>query len=134
MKYLALAALVCVPLAAATGYVAHQNPAPPAFGQYLVDQMNGQHVAGQDSDDWLAVAVTGPNKGGSMDLFQALAIFPTHAALEQSAQGKVAYYATDGSKLTYASERVVRSCTSEKRTRKEAEDYMMTLLAPEPKS
>jgi hypothetical protein len=76
-----------------------------------------------------------------MDLFQALAIFPTHAALEQSAQGKVAYYelkcanyATDGSKLTYASERVVRSCTSEKRTRKEAEDYMMTLLAPEPKS
>lgn len=140
-KILALAALMCVPVAGALGYVAHQDPAPPPFADYLLAEQNVKHVPGQDSDDWLAVAVTGPNKGGAMDVTMALAMFPNHAALEQSAQGKVAYYefkcqnyATNGNKLSYAAKRVVRSCTSEKRTRKQAEDYMTSLLAPTPKS
>ena len=70
-----------------------------------------------------------------------MSTFRDHAALEQSAQGKVAYYelkcqnyATGGNKLAYTSHHVIRSCTSEKRTRKQAEDYMVSLLAPEPKS
>lgn len=140
-KILALAALVCVPIAAGIGYVAHTEPGPPPFGEYMLTTENVQHVPGQDSDDWIAVAVTGPNKGGAMDLLTALSMFPNHQALEQSAQGNVAYfelkcqnYATGGNKLAYTSKRVVRSCTSEKRTRKQAENYMAGLLVPEPKS
>lgn len=139
-KILALAALVCVPVAAAAGYVAHQDPAPPPFGQYVAEQLGVKHVTGQDSDDWLAVAVSGPNKGGSMDVAMALAAYPTHKDLERSAQGKVEYvelkcanYGTGG-KVSFSSKRAVRSCTSEKRTRKQAENYMRSLLAPEPKS
>lgn len=141
MKYLALAALACVPIAAAAGYVAHQDPAAPPFGQYVADQLAVKHVAGGDTDDWLAVAVSGPNKGGSMNVIDALSYFRTHKDLEQSAQGKVAYYevkcanyTTGGKTATYTSARVVRSCNSVKRTRKQAEEYMTSLLAPEPKS
>lgn len=143
MKHLGavLAVLVLLPVAVAVGYIANPDPAPPAFGEYLLSEQGVKHVPGQDSDDWLAVAVTGPNKGGAMDLFQALATYPTHEALEQSAQGKVAYYemkcqnySTGGSKQAYSSPNLVRKCTSEKRTRKQAEDYMVSLIAPEPKS
>lgn len=138
---LALVAIVCVPIAAAAGYAAHRDPAPPPFGQYLLEQQNVKHVTGQDADEWLAVAVTGPNKGGSVDVFTALASYPTHGDLERSAQGKVVYvemkcenYATGGTKNLYAAENVVRKCTSERRTRKEAEAYMRSLLQAEPKS
>ncbi len=89
MKLLALAALVCVPIAATVGYVAHRDPPPPTFAAYLADTQGIKHVPGDDTDEWLAVAATGPNKGGAMEVTQALSFFPTHQALEQSAQGEV---------------------------------------------
>ncbi len=139
MKYLALAALVCVPIAATVGYVAHRDPPPPTFAAYLADTQGIKHVPGDDTDEWLAVAATGPNKGGAMEVTQALSFFPTHQALEQSAQGKVVYVETKcanyaAGKVTYSTPVVVRKCSSEKRTRKQAESYMRSLLAPEPKS
>ena len=140
-KYLPYAALLAVPIAACVGFVAHANPAPPPLGEYLLTQENVKHVAGEDSDDWLAVALTGPNKGGSMDVAMALAIYPTHKLLEQSAQGKVAYYELKcqnytpaGKKVGLTTAKVLRSCTSTKKTRKQVENYMRSLLSPPVKS
>lgn len=141
-KILALAALACVPIAAVTGYVAHRDAAPPPFGEYVADQLAVKHVAGQDTDDWLAQAVTGPNKGGSMDVTMALAIYPTHKLLEQSAEGKVVYverkcsvYSTSGKKDVQPGDTTfVQRCDQERRTRKQAEEYFKGLLAPPVKS
>lgn len=140
MKYLALAAIAAVPIAACAGYLAHRDPAPPAFAQYATG-LHLQRAAADDTDEWLAVAVTGPNKGGAMDVTMALAAFPTHKALEQSAQGKVVYreircvnYTTGGKPAGYSTARVVRSCTSQNRTRKQAEKYMTDALTPAPPS
>jgi hypothetical protein len=135
-----LAALFVAPAAGAIGYISNGNDIP-AFGDYLLNEQDVKHVPGQDSDDWLAVAVTGPNKGGALDLFQALATYPNHAALEQSAQGKVIYvemkcenYSTDATKAVYSAKNLVRKCSTARKTRKQAEDYMVTLIAPSPKS
>lgn len=141
MKNIALLlAIAFIPLAAAAGYALNGNDIP-AFGDYLLNQQGVKHVPGQDSDDWLAVATTGPNKGGAVDVFTALASYPTHAALEQSAHGKVIYvemkcqnYTTNATKLPYSAKSLVRTCTTERKTRKQAEEYMVTLLAPTPKS
>jgi hypothetical protein len=141
MKNIALfLAIAFIPLAAAAGYALNGNDIP-AFGDYLLNEQGVKHVPGQDSDDWLAVAVTGPNKGGALDLFQALATYPNHAALEQSAQGKVIYvemkcenYSTDATKAVYSAKNLVRKCSTARKTRKQAEDYMVTLIAPSPKS
>lgn len=122
------------------GYSLHKQPAPP-FGVYAAQQLHIRHVPGQDSDDWLAVAITGPNKGGAVDLFAALASYPTHKALERSAQGKVIYvemkcanYTTNATKAPYTAKSLVRKCSSARKSRKQAEDYMVTLLRPSPKS
>lgn len=137
-----LTALVVLPLGAALGYVAHQDPAPPAFGSYLAEQVAVKHIPGQDTDNWLAQAVTGPNKGGAMDVTMALAIYATHDQLEQSAQGKVVYverkcsvYSTSGKKDVQPSDTTfVQRCDQERKTRKQAESYMRDLMTPEPKS
>ena len=144
MKHLGaiLAVLVLLPVAVAVGYVAHQDPAPLAFDAYLLDQQNVKHVAGQDTDDWVAMAATGPNKGGAIDLLEAMSFYPSHEALEQSAQGKVVYverkcvfYSTTGKKNAAVGDKtLVQRCTQTVHTRKQAENYMVTLLAPEPKS
>src|SRR5574338_1308478 len=142
MKFVAvLAALALVPVAAVAGYFAHQDPALPSFGVYAVKQLSVKHVPGQDTDDWLAVAVSGPNKGGAMDLFQALATYPTHELLEQSAQGTVKYvefkcqnYSTNASKHLYTARTGVRRCQSIQKSRKQAEQYIVELLRSEPKS
>lgn len=141
MKNIALLVTIALlPIVGAAGYISNGNDIP-AFGDYLLTQENLKHVPGQDSDDWIVVAVTGPNKGGAMDVFQALATYPTHEALEQSAQGKVVYvemkcqnYSTGGTKQVYSAKSLVRKCSTESKTRKQAENYMISLLAPEPKS
>src|SRR5574338_1632733 len=141
MKFVAvLAALALVPVAAVAGYFAHQDPALPPFGVYAAKQLSVKHVPGQDTDDWLVVAVSGPNKGGAMDLFQALATYPTHKALEQSAQGKVKYvefkcqnYSTNAAKQLYTARTVIRKCQSIQKSRKQAEKYMVSLIQQRPK-
>ena len=136
MKFAAtLAAIALIPIAAVAGYFAHQEPELPGFGQYAIEELNVRHVPGQDSDDWLAVAVTGPNKGGSMDLLQAYMSYPDHKSLEASAQGKVKYYelkcrnyATNADKNLYSAPNVVRRCTSTLKTRKQADKHMASLI------
>lgn len=140
MKFAALlGAIALIPIAFAVGYSAHQQPAPK-FGDMAL-QMGIRHVPGQDSDDWIAVAVTGPNKGGAMDVMTALSMFPTHKSLEASAQGKVKYYeikcqnyTTNGTKAVYSARDMVRKCSSDVRSRKAVEKYMVSLLTPEQKS
>lgn len=140
MKFAALlAAIALIPIAGFAGYALNGDP-EPSFGSYALHE-GIKHVPGQDSDDWMAVAVSGPNKGGAMDVFQALASYPTHEDLERSAQGKVKYYelkcqnySSGGAKFLYTAPRVIRNCVSLEKTRKQAEDYMLSLMAPEPKS
>ena len=141
MKYAAvLAALALVPITAAVAWTVKPDPASPTFPQYMTDA-GVKYVEGNDSDDWLATAVTGPHKGGAMDLAMALSAYPTHKALEQSAGGKVIYvemkcqnYTTTGrKKLSSADKLLVRRCTQSVRTRKQAEDYMVSLFTPAPK-
>ena len=140
MKFAALlGAIALIPVAAVAGYLAHQQPTPKFSDMAL--QMDIQHVPGQDSDDWIAVAVTGPNKGGAMDVLQALSIYPTHGALEASARGKVKYYelscqnyTTGASKNPYSAKDLIRKCSSAVKSRKQAEDYMVSLIAPPEKS
>ena len=142
MKFAALlGAIALLPIAFVVGYSAHQDPALPAFGGYAVEQLGVRHVPGQDSDDWIAVAVTGPNKGGAMDVAQALSIFRTHKELEASAQGKVKYfemkcqnYSTGGTKVLYTASNLIRKSTSVQKSRKQVEKYMVSLFMPEPKS
>lgn len=141
MKNIAiLAAIALLPIVGFSGYALNGNDIP-SFGDYLLTQQNVKHIPGQDTDDWMAVAVSGPNKGGALDLFTALASYPDHKTLEQSAQGKVKYYelkcqsySTGGQKLLYTARVVIRKCGSVEKTRKQAEEYMLTLLQPEPKS
>ena len=136
MKFAAIPISVAlIPIAAVGGYFAHQEPGLPAFGQYALEKLNVRHVPGRDSDDWLAVAVTGPNKGGSMDLLEAYMYFPTHADIEENAQGKVKYYelecanyATNADKNLYSAPLVVRKCTSTERTRKQADQHMNEVI------
>src|SRR6187551_2376863 len=140
MRFAALlAAIALIPVAGVAGYAMNKDP-EPSFSSYVVSQ-GIRHVPGQDSDDWIAVAVTGPNKGGAMDVFQALSIFRTQGDLERSAQGKVKYYelkcqhySTGGTKDLYTAARVIRNCVSLHKTRKQVEKYMVSLLQPEPKS
>ncbi len=142
MKLIAiLSACVALPIGLGIGYSLKPDPAPAPFGEYVLDTLSVKHVPGQDTDDWIAVAVTGPNKGGALDVVQALSVYPTHADLEQSAQGKVEYYeltcsdyATGGAKNPYAVPNFVRKCSSEKKTRKQVENFMTELLAPVPKA
>lgn len=131
-----LGAIALIPLAAVGGYFAHQEPGMPGFGQYAVDELGVRHVPGQDSDDWVAAAVTGPNKGGAMDLIQAYTTYPNHAALEASAQGKVKYYevrcknysnSTD-KKLLFTATTAIRKCSSVVKTRKQADRYVSSLI------
>lgn len=137
-----LGAIALIPVAAALGWVTKPKPGLPTFGQYVTRADNVKHVPGNDSDDWLAEAVTGPNKGGAMNVTTALSIYPTHKALEQSAHGKVVYvemrcsnYTTTAKrKLSPADKVLIRRCTQTVRTRRQAEKYMMSLLAPKVKS
>ena len=129
-----LALIALIPIVGLSGYALNGNDIP-AFGDYLVSQENVKHIPGQDSDDWMAVAVSGPNKGGAVDLFTALASYPTHKSLEQSAQGKVKYYelvcrnyATNADKNLYSAPNVVRKCTSTLKTRKQADKHMASLI------
>ena len=131
-----LAAIALIPIAAVAGFFAHRDPAPPGFGPYIASEFGVRHLAGQDVDDWLAVAVTGPNKGGAMDLMQAYVTYPNHAALEASAQGKVKYvemkclnYSNGTDKtLLYTAPTVIRRCTSIAKTRKQADAYISNLI------
>ena len=140
MKFAALlVAIALIPVAGLAGYALNPD-SEPSFSAYVLSQ-GLRHVPGQDSDDWIAVAVTGPNKGGALDVFTALSGYPTHGDLERSAQGKVKYYelkcqnySSGASKNLYSSPQVVRKCVSLQRTRKQAENYMLELIAPEPKS
>ena len=142
MKLVAvLTALVVAPPMLAVGWAAKPAPAPPGFGEYVQTTLQVKHVPGQDTDDWLAVATTGPNKGGAIDLVQALSVYRTHKDLEDSAQGKVEYremkcsdYTSGAAKHAYLSASFVRKCSSVKKTRKQAEEFMLEVLAPEPKS
>ena len=142
MKFAALlGAIALLPIAFVVGYSAHKEPAPPAFGAYVVNELGVKHVPGMDSDDWLAVAVTGPNKGGSVPVDAALSFYPTHKLLEQSAQGKVKYYeikcqnyGNATKDLLFTAPTVIRKCNSIPKTRKQVEKYMLNLLKPEPKS
>jgi hypothetical protein len=142
MKFAALlGAIALLPIAFVVGYSAHKEPAPPAFGPYVSSELGVRHLTGQDTDDWLVVAVSGPNKGGAMDLAQALSFFPTHKAIEASAGGKVKYiemkcqtYSNGAKNMPYTAPTVIRKCNSLVRTRKQAVKYMVDLLQPEPKS
>ena len=142
MKFaITLVALALIPIAAIGGYLAHREPAPPAFGPYVASELGVRHLTGQDTDDWLVVVVSGPQKGGAMDLAQALSIFPTHKVMEQSAGGKVKYvelkcadYSSGAKDMPYTAPTLVRKCNSYMKTRKQAVKYMMDLLQPEPKS
>lgn len=137
----ALTACVAVPIGGSIGYVVKHDPAP-SFGEYVLKNQGAKHVPGQDSDDWLAIAVTGPNKGGAMDLVRALSVYRTHKDLEGSAQGRVVYverkcalYSTSGTKtITEKDRSIVTKCSQESKTRKQAEEYMVELLAPVPKA
>jgi hypothetical protein len=125
-----------IPNAAVAGYFAHQEPGMPGFGTYAVEELGVRHVPGQDSDDWVAAAVTGPNKGGAMDLIQAYTNYPNHAALEASAQGKVKYYEvkcknysnTTDKKLLFTATTAIRKCSSVVKTRKQADRYISSLI------
>ena len=136
MKFAAiLISIALIPIAFVAGYFLHQEPEMPGFGQYAIQELGVRHIPGQDSDDWLAVAVTGPNKDGAMDLMQAYVTYPNHKALEQSAQGKVKYYeiqcrnyATGASKSLYSAAQVVRRCFSTEKTRKQADKHMASLI------
>ena len=142
MKFAALlGAIALLPIAFVLGYSAHQAPDPPAFGPYVAAELGVRHLTGQDTDDWLVVVVSGPQKGGAMDLAQALSIFPTHKVMEQSAGGKVKYvelkcadYSSGAKDMPYTAPTLVRKCNSYMKTRKQAVKYMMDLLQPEPKS
>jgi hypothetical protein len=136
-----LAALFVIPIAGLGGYSLKPDPALPSFADYVSETQNVKHVLVLDTDDWVAVAVSGPNKGGSVPVLQALSFYRTHADLEAAAGGKVSYFErkcvfyTSSGKKTVASDPVlVQRCTQTVKTRKQAEEYMLTALAPTPKA
>ena len=88
------------------------------------------------------MAITGPHKGGQMDLRFAISQYPTHKDLERSAKGKVVYverrctfYSTTGrTHSDPADKTLVQRCTQERKTRKQVEAYLSTQIQPSPKS
>lgn len=143
MKSLAIFTLIgMLPLVGCIGYAAHRNPSLPSFGAYVGEAQSVRHVAGLDTDEWSAMAISGPNKGGQMDIQLALLQFPTHEELERSAKGKVVYlerrcvfYSTTGKTQADPSDKtLVQRCTQERKTRKQAERYIETQFRPEPTS
>ena len=113
MKSLAIRVLIgMLPLLGCVGYVAHQNPSLPSFGAYVGQSQSVRHVAGLDTDEWSAMAISGPNKGGQMDIQLALLQYPTHKDLERSAKGRVVYVAKlrAGEEWTVVQEWVPAAC------------------------
>ena len=143
MKGLAILVLVgMLPVVASIGYVSHRNPALPSFGTYVGEAQAVKRVVGLDTDEWSALAVTGPNRGGQMDIQLALLQYPTHGDLERSAKGKVVYverrcvfYSTTGKQQADPADKtLVQRCTQQRKTRKQAEEYIRTLRQPTPTS
>ena len=143
MKSIAIFMLVVMlPLVGCVGYVAHQNPALPSFDAYVGESQAVTHVAGLDSDEWNAMAITGPHKGSQMDLRLAIAQYPTHKDLERSANGKVVYverrcvfYSTTGrTHSDPADKTLVQRCTQERKTRQQVEKYLRAQVPPGPTS
>jgi hypothetical protein len=135
-----LGAIALLPIAFVVGYSAHKQPAP-AFGVYAAQELHVRHVPGQDVDNWVAVAVTGPNKGGAVDAMQAMFMAKTHKLLEAQAQGKIIYvemkcqnYTSNGEKLVYKAQDIVQRCSTVRKSRKEVEKYVLDLMRAEPAS
>jgi len=134
-----ITALVALPLGAALGYVANQDPDPPAFAEYVTEVQGLQPASGLSSDDWQVVPTTGQYKGQAVDLLSVFQAFPTEKKLEEAAHGKVAYFEdkcsvyTPGGKSATPSVFVQR-CTHIKRTRAEAESYYGRATLPKVKS
>jgi len=133
-----LAALAAVPVAAAAGYLAHQEPGLPPFDTYALQQFHVAPTGGVD-DTWQAVPITGPYVGNPVDAAQIVVALGTKQAVEQAAQGKVIYLETKC--VTYSTSEdltkspvLIRKCAQTKHTFKQAMDYALGLLAPEPKS
>jgi hypothetical protein len=143
VRSLAIFVLVgMLPLVGSVGYAVHRNPALPSFDTYVGESQAVRHVAALDTDEWSAVAISGPNKGGQMDLQLALVQFPTHKDLERSAKGTVVYverrcvfYSTTGKKQADPGDKtLVQRCTQQRKTRKQAENWVRLQLRSEPTS
>lgn len=141
MKLIAvLAALVALPVGASIGYVAHKAPPPPTWGRYAVDALNVRHVTGMDTDQWLAVATSGPHKNDAMPVEYALSGYPTQKLLERAAGGRVVYvemkcgyYSTGHTRNFYTAPNAVHKCVSLTKTRKQAERWFIDSIRPQPK-
>ena len=133
-----LAALAAVPVAAAVGYLAHTEPSLPKFDAYALQQFHVSPTGGVD-DTWQAVPVTGPYVGNPVDAAEIVVALGSKKAVENAAQGKVIYLETkcttySASEDLTKSPVLIRKCSQTKRTFKQAMDYALGLLAPEPKS
>ena len=143
MKSLAIFVLVgMLPVVGCAGYAAHRDPALPGFGTYVGKAQAVRHVAGLDTDEWSAMAISGPHKGGQMDIHLALSQYPSHKELERSAKGKVVYverrcvfYSTTGKQHAGPGDKtLVQRCTQQRKTRAQVERYIRAGLLPTSKS
>lgn len=134
MKLVALLAVIAlVPVAAAAGYLAHTDPAPPSMLEAI-----GGHLKrdAKPEPTWFYIVTKGPFRGQTADALQALAASP--ADLKQAPGVYVVQtctsYSTTGRPKALLDRQIVQYCTKRRVTRAQVVKYAETLNEPVEKS